>query len=313
MPTDPKRLNRRVKLRDLDTLLTVVHAGGMRKAAEQLHLSQPAISKAIAELEASLGVLLLDRSRRGTEVTAAGQALIRRAEVMFDELQQGLRDLEHLADPDAGSINLACSEPILGGLVTTAMQRMWRLHPRVNFNAESGATPDRQVQYLRDRISDFVIARPMGLALGPEIRSEPLFRERVDIVVGHASPFARRRKLTLADVANAPWIISPVEARSDSPVVVAFNAAGLPFPRCWLTGGSLNARFALLATGRFVTLMPHSFLHFAGMHHRIKVLPIALPQWTAPTSLLTLHNHSLSPAVQRFIDMVRELARPLGG
>ena len=98
MPTEIRRLLRRIRLRDLDTLATVVRAGGMRKAALELHMSQPAVSKAIAELEDAVGYSLLDRSRRGVEVTACGQALIRRSSAIFDELRSGVRELEDLAD-----------------------------------------------------------------------------------------------------------------------------------------------------------------------------------------------------------------------
>jgi DNA-binding transcriptional LysR family regulator len=311
-PHDTSRLKRRLKLRDLDTLLGVVRAGGMRKAAGQLHMSQAAVSKAIAELEDALGVVLLDRSRQGVQVTPAGRALIQRAESMFGELAQGVLELQHLADPDGGNVNLACSEPIMGGLIATAMERMARSHPRVNFVVESGGTPAQQVQALQDGQCDFVIARPQSLALGAEIAVEPLFRDRIDAVVGQASPFARRRKLTLAELVDARWIISPIETRVDSPVIAAFGNAGLPLPRWWVSSGSLNARHTLLAGGGYVTAMPHSFVHFAGRHHALKVLPVQLGQWQAPTVLMTLRHHTLGPAVRAFIEVVRELAGPLG-
>ncbi len=308
-----QRLNRRVKLRDLDTLMAVVAHGGMRKAASQLSLSQPAVSKAVAELEDALGVTLLERNRQGTQVTAAGSALIKRAQAMFDELQLGLRELAHLSDPESGDIRLACSEPVMGGLMAEAIGRMQRRFPRVNFIAESASTGTLQLQMLRDRHSDFIITRPNPLELAPDILAEPLFHDRVGLVVGAGHPLARRRKLTLAELADEPWILSPVEMRADSPVVAGFTALGLPMPRCWLTSGSLNARFALLAGGCHVTAMPGAFLHFAGRHHDIKVLPVALPRWPAPTVLMTLRHHAPSPVVQAFLAILRELARPLAG
>src|SRR3989442_12588575 len=156
MSSEGRHLKRRVKLRDLDTLMTVVSVGGMRKAAEQLHLSQPAVSKAVAELENTLGVTLLDRSRRGVAVTSFGQALIKRAAVMFDELQQGARELEHLADPYGGQISLACAETINAGLVAAAIERMTRQHPRVSFGVDSGDPPVLLSHFLLERVSDFV-------------------------------------------------------------------------------------------------------------------------------------------------------------
>ena len=311
MPHDPKRLNRRVKLRDLDTLMAVVSSGGMRRAAGQLNLSQPAVSKAVAELEDALGVALLERSRQGVAVTAAGQVLIRRAELMFSELQSGLRELAQLSDPESGDIRLACSEPVMGGLMATAMERMHRRYPRVNFIAESGSTGALQLRMLREQDNDFLITRPNPLELGPDIRVETLFHDSIGIVVGQNHRFAKRRKLSLAELADEPWIISPVELRADSPLVAAFAALGMPVPRCWVTSGSLNARFALLDSGRYVTAMPHAFLHFAAHQHAIKVLPVHIERWQAPNVLMTLRSHTLSPVVQTFLNIVRELARPL--
>lgn len=73
--------------------------------------------------------------------------------------------------------------------------------------------------------------------------------------------------------------------------------------------GSLNSRLSLLATGRFVTVMPDSFLNFGTGHLQIRVLPIVLPKWTIATSIITLKNRTLSPAASLFIDCARDLAR----
>jgi DNA-binding transcriptional LysR family regulator len=311
MQAETRQLKRRVKLRDLDTLMTVVSAGGMRKAADQLHLSQPAVSKAVAELEDALGITLLDRSRQGVAITPAGRALIKRAAVMFDELQQGVRELEHLADPYAGEISLACAETINAGLVATAMERMTRQYPRVSFGVDSGDPPVLLSRFLLERVSDFVISRPHGAVIDTDIRAEPLFREKLQVVVGRTSPWANRRKLMLAELAGEPWILSRSEVTGDSPVVEAFRKAGRPLPSCKVLTGSLNVRYTLLATGRFVTVMPHSLLRFGAGRSSLKVLPIEIGQWTMPTMLLTLANRSLSPAAKTFLDIVRELCRPL--
>jgi molybdenum-dependent DNA-binding transcriptional regulator ModE len=86
------RIGRRLRLRDLHVFFTVVRWGSMAKAAEQLGVSQPAISKVIGDLEHALGVRLLDRSRRGVEPTIYGNALLKRGLIAFDELKQSIKD-----------------------------------------------------------------------------------------------------------------------------------------------------------------------------------------------------------------------------
>jgi len=106
MDWSEQRLGRHLKLRDLNVLLTVARCGSMGKAAAQLAVSQPAISKAISEMEASLRVKLLDRSPRGVEPTIYARALLDRGLNAFDELRQAVQHIEFLADPTAGEVRI---------------------------------------------------------------------------------------------------------------------------------------------------------------------------------------------------------------
>ena len=124
---------------------------------------------------------------------------------------------------------------------------------------------------------------------------------------------ARRRKIGLTELAEQRWILSQNEVQPDSPVVEAFAAVGLPIPTCAILTGSLNVRYSLLATGRFVTMMPHSLLELGAVRLPVKVLPIELPWWRYPMMIFTLKNRSVSPLAGLFMDTVRELSRPLAG
>src|SRR5262249_2067951 len=101
---------RRLKLRDLRMLDTVVRSKSMARAAIQLNLTQAAVSRAISELEQMLGVRLLDRSRQGIEPTPYGRALLKSGVTIFDGLRQGLREIEFLSDPTGGEVRIAASE-----------------------------------------------------------------------------------------------------------------------------------------------------------------------------------------------------------
>jgi len=95
-----------------------------------------------------------------------------------------------------------------------------------------------------------------------------------------------------------------------SPTLEAFRALGLSNPRCVVFSSSLNLRYGLLATGRFVTMIPDSALHY-GPRAPIRVLPIKLPRWHVPTCIITLKDRTLSPLAQLFIDRLHKLAKPL--
>jgi DNA-binding transcriptional LysR family regulator len=117
------RIGRRLRLRDLHVLFAVVQSGSMIKAATQLGVSQPVVSEAIADLEATIGVRLLDRSPRGVAPTLYGQALLDRSQVAFDELRQGIKDIEFLADPTLGEVRIGCSESLTAGVLAPIIDR----------------------------------------------------------------------------------------------------------------------------------------------------------------------------------------------
>jgi molybdate transport repressor ModE-like protein len=109
------RIRRQLKLRDLHILEEVVKHGSMAKAAPHVGVSQPAVSQAIGELEAMLGVRLLDRGPGGVMPTLFGEALLKRGNEVFDALKQSIRDIEFLAEPGVGEITIGTSESYISG------------------------------------------------------------------------------------------------------------------------------------------------------------------------------------------------------
>src|SRR5258708_25303198 len=110
-----QQIGRRLRLRDLFVFFTVVEYGSMAKAGAKLGVSTPSISEVIAALEHALGVRLLDRSPNGVVATPYGEALLVRGREAFDELRQGIRDIEFIADPDAGELRIGCPGSIAEG------------------------------------------------------------------------------------------------------------------------------------------------------------------------------------------------------
>jgi DNA-binding transcriptional LysR family regulator len=308
---DSRRVQRRVRLRDLETFAAVVRAGGMRKAASGLNLSQPAVSRAVRELEDAFGAPLLQRSRRGVEPTAFGQALMRRAGAVLDELASAVDELAHLADPARGTVRVGSGESIQAGLVSAMVQRLLASHPRMQIEIETAQAGALVEHYLRGRLVDFAIARPLKLPLPPDMQGEPLFFEHMRVGVGHEHPFARRRRLTLADLMDEHWILSHNELMDGSPLLRALQHAGLPPPARVVTSGSVQTRAVLLATGRFVTLFPHTLFPFGDWRQRIRVLPVELPAWQVPTMAITLLGREKGPATQLALELIREMSRAL--
>src|SRR5215467_6583932 len=135
-----ERIKRRLKLRDLDILMAVVETGSMGKAANHLAISQPAVSKAIVELEDALGVKLVDRSRRGVLPTPYGIALAKRSIAMFNDLRQGVQHIDFLADPTKGEMRVGTTDPLMAAIIAPVIDRLSRKYPGMFFHVVVGDT-----------------------------------------------------------------------------------------------------------------------------------------------------------------------------
>lgn len=282
----------------------------MAKAAERLAISRPVISRTIANLEHVLGVALLDRTARGIEPTLFGRVLLRRGTAVFDELRQSVEEIAFLTDPQAGELRIACTEVWAAGLVPAAIERLSKRLPRLRVRLEQG-TAQHQFNLLRERRCEIVISRLLTETPDSDIEMQPLFYEPLVVVAGPQNALSRRRKLTLSELVDAPWILSTLEVEPGSPFVEAFRAARLPLPTATIFSNSLHLRIGLLATGRYLTLVPGSALRFGPEADLLKPLPVALPRWHLPTGIFTLKGRMLSPVAQVFADCVRDVAKPL--
>src|SRR5258708_34063611 len=156
---EPDTYGGRVKLRHLKIIIAVAQSGSMARAAESLAISHPVISKAIAELEQTLGVRLFDRGSQGVEPTIYGQALLQCGVAVFDELRQGLKQVDFLTNPAVGQLRVGSSEPMAAGLLPAMTERLVRQHPGVVLHAihAGNATPgyrehrERHVELLLGR------------------------------------------------------------------------------------------------------------------------------------------------------------------
>jgi DNA-binding transcriptional LysR family regulator len=192
---------------------TVVQWGSMAKAAEQLRVSQSAISKTIGDLEHALGVRLLDRGRRGVEPTIYGHALLKRGLIAFDELKQCVRDIRFLADPTAGELTIGCADSIAATILRLVIDQFSERYPAVVLRVDTVPSPAINDPGLRNRKYDLILGRrPMQLDdFSDELKVEILFDDHLVVAAGRHTNWGRRRKIDLADLADQPWILPPKE------------------------------------------------------------------------------------------------------
>jgi DNA-binding transcriptional LysR family regulator len=304
------RLGQRVKLRDLNILLAVAKSGSMGKAATALAVSQPVVSKAISDLEHALRVRLFDRSPQGVEPTMYGRSLLACGVAVFDDLRQGVEALAFLADATAGELRLGCTEPLAAGFVGEAIERLAKTYPRVGFRVVTADPLSLKERELQQRNIELAIAPTDGLIPARDVDAEILFDDRQVVVAGAKSKWARQRSIALAALIREPWVLPPPDTIIGAQIAQAFRSAGLEPPRPQVESFSVPLCHRLVATGRFVTMLPVSMVAL-GKHLPLKFLRLESPVVPRPTGIITLKNRMQSPLAGLFIDCARRLAKPL--
>jgi len=310
------QLGRRLKLRDLHVFFAVVDSGSMAKAAAKLGVSAPTVSEVIADLEHALGVKLFDRSPNGVETTTYGKALLRRGLVAFDELKQGIREIEYLTDPTVGELRIGCTESISASMLPLIIDRFSERYPGVVLDVED-IDFRSFLPKLRDRTFDLVLTRRglPGADREPvnDLNIEVLFKDELVVAAGIQTQWACRRKIDLAELADQRWILTAPETWNYRVLAEAFRARGLDMPRLSVKTLSVHLRTNLLATGRFITAFPRSVLHLNADRFSLKALPLELPVRPWPVSILTLKDRTLSPVVERFVECSRDVVKSIDG
>jgi DNA-binding transcriptional LysR family regulator len=301
------RIGSRITFRDLHVLLTVVRERSMNRAAAVLNTTQPSVSRSIGALEATVGVRLLDRTPQGVEPTAFGRVLLAGGIAAFDDLRQALKGIEFLADPAAGQVRIGCNLWLAPGFVAAIVDRMSRRFPRVEFHIAVPPPEMLQREFL-DRKIDLLIGATLG-SLDEQLNFELLYEESHVVAASTANPYARRRRIQLAELMNELWTLPTPQSAFGAIIREGFRSVGLDYPRTTLFTHVPEMRISLLTTGRYITLFPASMVRFPGKHAEIKLLPVRIPMARVPVGVVTLKNRSLSPVAALFVETAREVAK----
>jgi len=192
----------------LDRFLAVVQAGSINKAAELLHLSQPALTKSIHLLEEQLGVELFVRQSRGMTLTSYGKALLLRARLIDAEMRKIDEDIESLKELTSGSVNVG-APPGAGfhtGILPAVTLRMVGGARKISVNYSMG-TREQLLPMLREGGLDLVISVLAEDESTSDLIQEPLFDDRNCVIVRRGHPLLAKQPVDVSEVLAYPWIV----------------------------------------------------------------------------------------------------------
>ena len=216
-------LDPRVRLRHLNCFLETVRLGGVARAGDALGMTQPAVSRAIAELEAIMDVALFDRSRRALSLTSAGEMLVRYAQEGLATLQQGLDTVEAMRS-GATAVAFGALPTVAAGIVPRALERFALSPLACRAHVESGPSP-YLLGLLRTAAIEFVVGRLASADKMDGLSFDQLYSEQLVLAVRPGHPLADRANLSLQDVALLQMIL-PQRGAIIRPEIDALLIAG---------------------------------------------------------------------------------------
>jgi DNA-binding transcriptional LysR family regulator len=282
----------------------------MSKASARLAVSHPVVSKTISDLEHTLGVRLFDRAAHGVEPTAYGQALLKCGLAVFDEMRQGIKQLEFLDDPTSGELRLGCPDIITAGLLPAIIERFSRDYPKVRFHVVHANTAVMQFQELRNRNVELLFGRTPLPVSDEDLALETLFDEPFVVVAGEHRKWVRRRSIELRDLLQESWVLPPYDSVPGVLILEIFRAAKLQPPVPSMATLSVQLTTNLIATSSYIGILPRSVAHYTG-RVGLKILPVRLANQRLAVGIITVKNRSLSPLASLFLDRARQVVGEL--
>lgn len=202
-----ERLLARLRLRHLKLIDALAHHAHLRRAAEAVHISQPAATQLLRELEDLLGLALFERHARGMRITEAGRVLARHAHVAIEALASTAEALAQQAAGQQRPLRVGAILAALSSVLRPALPLLRAQHPELRLAIEEGSI-ERLLAGLQGGALDLVLLRrPTALPEG--CRFEPLRSDRMVVLAGAGHPWSGRRRLRLRDLAQARWVLPP--------------------------------------------------------------------------------------------------------
>lgn len=289
-------------LNDLMAFRAVAELGNFRKAAESVHISQPAFSRRIAKLEEALGVRLLERTTRRVNLTAVGRDFDRQLQRILDALDTTLLGIRGVAATHMGEVTVGCVPSAVNYFLSGVIAQYHKLFPRI------------RVKIVDDSANEVLLAVAKGEVefglnfIGSQERDvefETLLEERFVAACRRDHPLAKRRQVTWSELSQFDYIA--VDKSSGNRLILDQALAGVPAqPMGMYETQHGTTTIGLVEAGLGVAVVPA--MAMPGSDHPLLVsIPLVEPTVTRKMGLIKRRSSLLSPAAQHLYDMCAEV------
>lgn len=288
-----------MKFHNLQGFITVARMGGVRPAARELGLSQPALTKSIRLLERELGMPLFDRTARGAVLNAFGRSFLVRAQHAANELKRGEDELHQMAGGAGGNVALAISGLPCLQLLPGALRVFRRRFPQATVRIVEGVYAV-MLPELRANALDFALVPQPTRPLGSEFVVEPLFQDRC-VVVGRKGHPLRGAK-SLAELLDAEWVVTGEAGPQSIEFDAAFLSNGLRVPQANYQCESLIALLSIISNSDLLVFLPQKWLGNRVTEGLLEAIPVREHIDTPAICLIRREGLPLTPAAEALVN-----------
>lgn len=309
-------LSRRLRLQQLVVFEKVVEAGSILAASRELHLTQPAVSKCILEIEQQLGGVLFVRGKRGVTLTEFGALFERHVKTMTAELRYLADEMNAWQTGSAGQLTVGTLIVASPRLLPEAIVRLRAKAPGVAVTVHVGTNASLFPALARGEL-DVVVGvlpeqpRVRAAAERAVLTHVPLYSEAMCVVVDCRHPLARRRKLRLAELQDYDWVVPTPESSAIDAVRAMFEGERLPMPARVVESVSILTNLGLITHGAMVAMMQRSAAERLAKAGLLTILPLRAPKVGNRVGYTLRADRTPGAVVQRFIAALQEVGREL--
>ena len=301
-------ITRKFRLRHVELIAELHDCRSILKASRRLSLTQPTVTKALRDVESTLGVKLFERSNRGLEPTSYGEIFARHAKIVLAQLRHAAEELESLRVGYSGKVTVGTLLAASASILPEAIARLKKERPEVAISVAVG-TYDILVPSLLVGDLDMVLGRLPEEGRTRALIYEAFYAEPICLVTRPGHPLLRRRRLTLRDLANEAWLLPLPETTLRRQIERAFLEADAPMPRNVIESVSILTNRALLRQSECIGVMPYHVALDDVEHGLLAILPVKLKSIGTPVGAILRAPGALPPAAAALLECLRLAAQ----
>ncbi len=300
-----------INLRRLRAFVTVADTKSVTLAAQQLHLTPPAVTKGVRELETELGVDLFRRTASGMFLTVEGEAFHIHARKALMEVERGREEVQLLQGGVGGRVRLGATSEAAMHVLPIALGRLIEQRPQIEVALTGGLFESLAIEVRTGKLDFFLGVLPTD-GISRDLMAEPLYFDEVQVIARQGHPLASRKDLKLSDLAPYRWALGTSRGATDALLRNSFEEQGLEFPKNNVVIMTLTPMRAILVHSNLIAAATSVRMMEELQLGQLVALPLHLPNTRHVVSIVHRKEDYLSVWAKQLIEILKKVSSEFG-